>query len=48
MFVIETMCEKHARSILRWKYESPYDFYHNDETDEALNRANEWKLPFGG
>lgn len=33
---IEKMTENKARHILAWKYEVPYDFYNNEETDEAL------------
>ena len=34
---IENMTVNIARNILTWKYEEPYDFYNNEETDEALD-----------
>ena len=33
---IEIMTISKARHILAWKYDEPYDFYNNEETDEAL------------
>ena len=33
---IESMNENKARHTLAWTYEEPYDFYNNEETDEAL------------
>ena len=33
---IEKMTVSQARHILTWKYDKPYDFYNNEETDEAL------------
>lgn len=33
---IKDMTESFAQEILRWKYESPYDFYNNESTSEAL------------
>ena len=33
---IEKMTVNKVRQILAWKYDEPYDFYNNEETDEAL------------
>ncbi|WP_342574271.1 GNAT family protein [Solibacillus sp. FSL K6-1781] len=33
---IEKMNSKMATTILGWKYEQPYDFYNNEQSDEAL------------
>lgn len=35
-FFIEKMNSKLATTILGWKYEQPYDFYNNEQSDEAL------------
>ncbi|MGE7021427.1 GNAT family N-acetyltransferase [Solibacillus cecembensis] len=32
----EIMNEEIARDILSWEYEKPYDFYNNEQTDEAI------------
>ncbi|MRG87840.1 GNAT family N-acetyltransferase [Salinibacillus xinjiangensis] len=33
---IQEMKQSMAKTILSWKYEQPYDFYNNEETEEAL------------
>lgn len=33
---IENMNKKMAKEILNWKYDVPYDFYNNENTDEAM------------
>jgi [ribosomal protein S18]-alanine N-acetyltransferase len=30
------MTESYAKEILLWQYDSPYDFYNNELTDESL------------
>ena len=35
-FFIEKMNSKMATTILGWKYEQPYDFYNNEQSDEAF------------
>ena len=34
---IKKLTVNKARHILAWKYDEPYDFYNNEETDEALD-----------
>lgn len=40
-FVVRNMTEEHAKQILTWKYEPPYDFYNNEETSESLKELLE-------
>ncbi|HYK75229.1 MAG TPA: GNAT family N-acetyltransferase [Pseudoneobacillus sp.] len=35
-FYIKDMNEEHAKEILTWKYESPFDFYNVDYSEEAI------------
>lgn len=39
--LIQEMNEKYAIEILNWHYESPYDFYNNDLTEESLQEMLE-------
>ncbi|MDR7071654.1 GNAT family N-acetyltransferase [Fictibacillus barbaricus] len=34
---VEPMNEKTAEEILKWTYETPYDFYNNSVTEEGMN-----------
>jgi [ribosomal protein S18]-alanine N-acetyltransferase len=36
-WTIAEMTKDLAKEILLWQYESPYDFYNNELTDESLN-----------
>jgi [ribosomal protein S18]-alanine N-acetyltransferase len=38
---VRNLTEEYAKQILNWRYESPYDFYNNEETSESLNELLE-------
>lgn len=36
-FLITEMNNEKTKEVLSWKYEKPYDFYNNDESDEEFD-----------
>ncbi|WP_193726886.1 GNAT family N-acetyltransferase [Paenibacillus guangzhouensis] len=35
-FIFQPMTREHAQNIMRWRYQTPYDFYNFDNDDEVL------------
>jgi [ribosomal protein S18]-alanine N-acetyltransferase len=38
---VRNLTEEYAKQILNWRYDSPYDFYNNEESSESLNELLE-------
>ncbi|QED46181.1 GNAT family N-acetyltransferase [Cytobacillus dafuensis] len=40
-FFIKNMCEEYAVQILKWNYDTPYDFYNNEVNSDSIKEMLE-------